>query len=344
MKKALIPYLFFAAFLIPGCMVHPITLEREFNVVSEEKELRIGRNAHQQIMRQFGYYYDAGFQQYVNEIGQNLVQVCKRRDLTYHFTILDDDTKNAFALPGGYIYITRGLLSLLNSEAELAGVLGHEIGHVVGRDSAALMSQGMIAQLATIAGIAGAAATSSSGDAAMATSQLFNALMLGFSREREYLADEQSVEYLMKTGYDPLQMVSFMHSLAHISQGPTGAQGYLSTHPYIFDRISRIEAKYKVMVTMNDTLGQLHNRQIKNYGQRGKINAEKYKSYLDGLAYGPKDDIRHIKLYRVRRGDTLPIIARRTLGSSVKAKILAELNGVPVSSQLIPGATIKTIY
>ncbi len=345
MKKLLNLLLILSFILVAGCMVNPVTLEREFNIVSEEKELKIGRNAHQQIIRQFGYYHDTAFQQYVDEIGQNLVKVCRRRDIGYHFTILDDDTKNAFAVPGGYIYITRGLLSLINSEAELAGVLGHEIGHIVGRDSAALMSQSMVAQLATLAGIAGAAASSGGGgDAAMATNQLFNALMLGFSRDREYLADEQSVEHVMKTGYDPLQMVSFMYSLSHLSQGPTGAQGYLVTHPYIFDRIARIEAKHKVMVTMNKTMGQLKNNHKKDYSHRGKINAERYKSYLNGLAYGPKDDIRHIKLYTVRRGDSLPIIARRTLGSSVKAKTLAELNGMPVSTQLIPGATIKIIY
>ena len=85
-------------------MVNPVTLEQEFNVVSEEKELRIGRNAHQQIIRQFGYYHDTAFQLYVNEIGQNLVRVCKRRDISYHFTILDDDTKNAFAVPRKAIY------------------------------------------------------------------------------------------------------------------------------------------------------------------------------------------------------------------------------------------------
>lgn len=343
MKKQKKIFYIITLLFFSGCMVNPVTLEQEFNIVSEEKELRIGRNAHKQIVRQFGLYYDTAFQQYVNQVGQNLAGVSKRRDITYHFTILDDDMKNAFAVPGGYIYITRGLLSFLNSEAELAGVLGHEVGHIVGRDSAALMSQAMIAQLATIAGIAGAA-VSSSADAALAANQLFNSLMLGFSREKEYLADEQSVEYLMKTGYDPLQMVSFMYSLSHISQGPTGAQGYLTTHPYIFDRISHIESKYKVMVTMDRTMGQLHNMDKKDYSFRGKVNAEQYKSYLNGLAYGPKDDIRHIKLYTVQRGDTLPLIARRTLGSSVKARVLAELNGIPTSTQLIPGATIKIIY
>ena len=96
--------LLLSLFLITGCMVHPVTLEREFNIVSEEKEMKIGRNAHGQIIRQFGYYHDTAFQLYVNEIGQNLVKVCRRRDISYHFTILDDDTKNAFAVPGGYIY------------------------------------------------------------------------------------------------------------------------------------------------------------------------------------------------------------------------------------------------
>lgn len=327
-----------------GCVVNPVTLEQEFNIVNEQKELNIGRTAHPQIIKQFGLYQNPQLQRYVDGIGQNLVSVCRRRDITYHFTVLDDPMINAFAVPGGYIYITRGLLAYLNSEAELAGVLGHEIGHVVGRDSAALMSQSMLAQLATLAGVAGAAASSGSGgEVAMATNQLFSAIMLGFSREREYLADEQSVEYMFELGYDPMQIISFMRTLSYTSQGPTGPQQYLVTHPYIFDRMARVEAKAKVVFTMHHTMGQLQNRNEGGKG-RGLTLAENYKPYLDGLAHGPKDDLRHIKLYKVRTGDTFPVIARRTLGSAVKAKDLAELNGMPVNAQLIPGATIKIIY
>ncbi|MCP4716684.1 MAG: M48 family metalloprotease [Deltaproteobacteria bacterium] len=326
-----------------GCMVHPITLEQEFNIVGEQKELSIGRNAHPQILQQFGTYHDPRLQRYVNELGQKIVGVCRRRDISYHFSILDDPMVNAFATPGGYIYITRGLLAYLNSEAELAGVLAHEIGHVVGRDSAALMSQGLIAQLATLAGVAGAATSGSGGDVAMATSQLFNSIMLGFSREREYLADEQSVEYIFNLGYDPLQIKSFLRTLSFMGQGPAGPQQYLVTHPYIFDRISRVESKSKVVAAMHTTMGQLK-KSIDTVKGRRLVLAEKYKAYLDGLAFGPKDDLRRIKLYRVRPADSFESIARKTLGSSTKAKLLAELNGIPISAQLIPGAKIKIIY
>ncbi len=328
-----------------GCMVHPVTLEQEFNIVSESKEMRIGRNAHHQIVRQFGYYHDPRLQDYVARVGRKLVSVCRRKDIDYTFTVLDSDTVNAFAVPGGFVYVTRGLLAYLNSEAELAGVLGHEIGHVVGRDSAALMSQSLVAQLATLASVAGGAAASSSsgGDVAVATNQLFNTLMLGFSRSREYLADEQSVEYMSAVGYDPLQIISFMRTLSYMSQGPTGPQQYLVTHPYIFDRIARIETKCKVLDTMKSTMGQLSNSPEITPVQ-GLVREDLYKSYLDGLAYGPKNSLRHIKLYTVLHGDDFPLIARRTLGSAVKAREIALLNGLPDSAPLDPGSTIKIIY
>ena len=106
---------FITVMAISGCMVNPVTLEQEFNIVSETKELNIGRTAHGQIIEQFGYYHNQRLQDYVKGIGQKLVNVCRRRDIDYHFTVLDDPMVNAFAVPGGYIYITRGLLALLNS-------------------------------------------------------------------------------------------------------------------------------------------------------------------------------------------------------------------------------------
>lgn len=326
-----------------GCMVNPVTLEQQFNVISEAKEISIGRTAHPQIVQQFGYYRNEQLQRYIAGIGQHLVSVCRRPDILYHFTVLDTEMENAFAVPGGYIYITRGLLALLNSEAELAGVLGHEIGHTVGRDSAALMSQNMVAQIAVLAGAAGAASGPSGGDVAMATSQLFNALMLGFSREREYLADEQSVDYMIRAGYDPMQICCFMRTLSYISQGPTGVQQYLTTHPYIFDRITRVEAKAKVSYAMQSAMDQINSSGAAER-RTGKILADEYKRMIDGLAYGPRNDLRHIKIYTVVTGDSFEQIARRTLGSAVHGRRLAQLNGMPENAQLIPGAKIKTIY
>ena len=328
-----------------ACAVHPVTLQQEFNIVSESKELSIGRRAHPQIIKEFGYYHNPVLQRYVDGIGQKLAAVCRRRDISYHFTILDSDMVNAFAVPGGYVYVTRGLLAYLNNEAELAGVLGHEIGHIVGRDSAIMMSQSMIAQIAVLAGVAGAAAASGGADVAIATQQLFQSLMLGFSRDREFLADEQSVEYVRAAGYDPLQMNSFMRTLSHMGQGPTGPQQYLMTHPYIFDRIDRIQAKCKVMDVMHTTMYQLHNHaQPAAVRSSGTINSREYLQLLDGLAFGPKNNIRHLKLYRVLPGDSFATIARRTLGSSVRAPQLAILNGLPTEAPLVPGATVKVLY
>jgi predicted Zn-dependent protease len=328
-----------------ACTVNPVTLEQEFNIVRESREIDIGRTAHPQILKQFGYYYDQNIQNYVDDIGQRLAAVSRRRDLEYTFTVLDTDMVNAFAVPGGYVYVTRGIMAYFNREAELAGVLAHEIGHIVGRDSATMMSQSLLGQFATLAAIAaGAASSSSSGmDAAIATSQLYSSLMLGFSREREYRADEQSVEYMSQLGYDPFQMASFMRTLSYMGQGPTGPQQYLSTHPYIFDRIARIEAKAKADQAMRSTMRQLHNRDTGGEGQT-KVRAEQYKSYLEGMAFGPRERLRHIKLYQVQEGDTFADIARKTMGSAVKAQELALLNGMPEGAQLIPGATLKILH
>ncbi len=333
------------AFFVAGCSVHPHTLEREFNIVSEQKELNIGRTAHPQIIAQFGYYQNPELQRYINSVGQKLVSVCPRQDITYRFTVLDDSMENAFAVSGGYIYITRGLLALLNSEAELAGVLAHEIGHIVGKDSATMMSQNLLAQFATLAGVAASAAASSSADLAMATNQLFNTIMLGYSRKKEYRADEEGVEYMFEAGYDPMQIISFMQTLSYKSQGPTGMQQYLVTHPYIFDRIARVQAKCKVVQAMRNTMGQIQNTGRKRERKgAGLVLSEKYKTYLDGLAYGSKESLRHIKIYTVKRGDSFAVIAKKTLGSSIKAKEIARLNGMPINAQLIPGAKIKIIY
>lgn len=327
-----------------GCMVNPVTLEKEFNIISEDRELNIGRSAHPEIVKQFGYYQNQVLQNYIQEIGQQLVRQCLRQDITYHFTVIDSPIENAFAVPGGYIYITRGLLAKLNSEAELAGVLGHEIGHVVGRDSASLISQSMLAQIAAIAGIA---ANPTAQDMAMASNLLLNSIMMGFGRDKEYLADSQGIEYMYKAGYDPMQMAVFQRNLSQTSQTPTGLQAYNITHPNIFDRIERSIAKAKVLVTMRDTMAQLNpeseDQEAKHNG-RGVVLSDKYKSYIDGLAYGPKERLRHIKIYTACEGDTLASISRTTLGTSQKAKVLAELNGLPPTVKLLPGAKVKIIY
>jgi predicted Zn-dependent protease len=329
--------------MLTGCMVNPVTLQSEFNIVSEERELNIGRQAHPEIVKQMGYYQNQELQQYINEVGQKLAAVCKRKDITYHFTVLDTPMENAFAVPGGYLYITRGLLAYLNSEAELAGVLGHEIGHIVGRDSANQISQSMLAQFAVLAGVAAPGGA----DVAQATGMLLNSVMLGNSREKEYLADTQGIEYMYKAGYDPLEMAMFQRNLSQISQGPSGNLRYTTTHPYIFDRVDRSTSQAKVMVAMDKAMSQINSSSapgVKPQNGKGLILTDKYLEHIDGLAYGPKENLRQIKIYTVMEGETLTSIAKKSLGSKAQVKELCELNGIPPQMQLVAGSKIKIIY
>jgi predicted Zn-dependent protease len=332
--------------LFSACAVNPVTLEKEFMIISEEKELSIGERSDPVIVQQFGLYDDPVLQDYVSEVGQKLVKVCSRKNIAYHFKLLDTDDVNAFALPGGYIYVTRGILAIMNNEAELAGVLGHEIGHVVGRDSANMISQQTWFQIVAIAGMA---ASPSTRELAMAGSMLFNALMLGYGREKEFLADLQGVEYMFRSGYDPLQMSQFLSTLGKIYQGPAGYAQYLSTHPYVLDRINSAEAHAKVISAMNNAFARRESgstgRATDTQGNpRGLIREDEFKSRLDGLAYGPRDSIRRIKLYAVKEGDTLESIASGVVRGNQTIKEIAFMNGLELNAQLSAGQRLKLVY
>jgi len=326
-----------------GCAVHPVTLDKQLMIVSEEKELAIGERSDPLIVQQFGYYNDPAMQEYVNEVGQKLVKVCARKNLVYHFTVLDSPDVNAFACPGGYIYVTRGILATMNSEAELAGVLAHEIGHVVGRDSANMISQQSMFQVMALAGMAAGSATR---ELAMAGSMLFDAMMLGYGREKEFLADSQGVDYMFKAGYDPMQMVALQATLGQLYQGPAGYAQYLTTHPNIGDRMNRSKAQAKILYAMDNIYS--NNREISGTGggkkTRKLILADEYKARLDGMPYGPPNNIRRIKIYTVEDDDTLASIAAKVSNDRNMAKEIAFLNGLDRNDELYAGQKLKVIY
>ena len=328
--------------LLLGCSVHPVTLDKQLMIISEEKEIAIGERSDLLIVQQFGYYNDPAIQEYVNNIGQKLVTVCARKNIKYHFTVLDSPDVNAFACPGGFIYVTRGILAIMNSEAELAGVLGHEIGHVVGRDSANMISQQSMFQVLALAGMA---AGSSSRELAMAGSMLFEAMMLGYGREKEFLADSQGVEYMFRAGYDPMQMVALQATLGQLYQGPAGYAQYLTTHPNISDRMNRSKAQAKILYAMNN----VYAKQGGTAGTGGKkpqklILSDEYKARLDGMPYGPPNNIRRIKVYTVKGDDTLASIASEISKDANMAKEIAFLNGLDRNDQLYAGQKLKVIY
>ena len=331
-----------AGFLL-GCAVHPVTLDKQFMIVSEDKEIAIGERSDPLIVQQFGYYNDPAMQAYVNEVGQKLVAVCSRKNIVYHFTVLDSPDVNAFACPGGYIYVTRGILATMNSEAELAGVLAHEIGHVVGRDSANMISQQSMFQVMALASMASGSAGR---ELAMAGSSLFNAMMLGYGREKEFLADSQGVDYMFKAGYDPMQMVALQATLGKLYQGPAGYAQYLTTHPNIGDRMNRSKSQAKILYAMNNVYSD--QKEISATGRVNKwgklILADEYKARLDGMPYGPPNNIRRIKIYTVADDDTLASIAGKVSNDQNMANEIAFLNGLDRNDQLYAGQKLKVIY
>lgn len=238
----------FTLVFMAGCTINPATGEKEFNgLMSPQQEESIGASQHQDIIKQYGgVYIQPGIQSYVNEIGQKMAQYSERQDVQYRFTVLDSPIVNAFALPGGYIYITRGTLSVANSEAELAAVLGHEIGHVAARHQASRYSKGVLTQLG--------ATVLSAAIGVPAVSQAIglggNLYMSSYSRGQETQSDQLGVRYLSRAGYDTLAMSNFLramssyHSVEAKATGKPEAQfSYLSSHPDTGGRVQEARAE-----------------------------------------------------------------------------------------------------
>ncbi len=195
-----------------SCATNPVTGGQDFVLVSESQELRIGRQVDAQVKQRYALYDAHGMQAYVEGIGQRLAKASHRADITYRFTLIDTPEVNAFALPGGYVYISRGILPYLNSEAELAGVIGHEIGHVTARHSVQRLSAAQGAQIAVaVASIFIPVMRSQAGG--LAVDALGTALLSGYGREQELQADQLGATYLARTGYDPGAMRRALEAL-----------------------------------------------------------------------------------------------------------------------------------
>ena len=231
--------------LLGGCEINPETGSLNFNTVAPAEEEKIGAEAHRQVLAEFGgVYYDPPLSAYVDRIGKTMGEQSINRYFDYRFTILDSPTINAFALPGGYVYITRGLLALLGSEAELAGVLGHELAHVTAKHGAQRLSR-MRAEERFCATFLCDFELPVLGD--MATVGL-NLAFGGFTQDQELEADKLGIRYLGHAGYDPHAMTSFLNKLkaqsdldaetAGLTEEQRKGRGYSSTHPLTEDRVA----------------------------------------------------------------------------------------------------------
>ncbi|MDO8608450.1 MAG: M48 family metalloprotease [Phaeospirillum sp.] len=263
--------------LLSSCQVTPGTGQTNFNILSAEDEVKMGAEAHPDILAQFGGAYDdPKLQAYVAGIGKRLVGSTETPASTFRFTVLNSAIVNAMALPGGYIYVTRGLLALADDEAELAGVVGHEIGHVTGRHTAQRYSQAMAANVATgILGVATSIFTGVNlGDVAGLAA---TAYIQGYSRDQESEADSLGIRYMNTSGWNPDYMATFLGKLRDQSRldavlagrSPDSVDEFsmFASHPRTIDRVKEAAA-------------------AAGGGRHGAVGRDLYLSHLDGMLVG----------------------------------------------------------
>jgi predicted Zn-dependent protease len=257
-----------SVFWVLSCARNPVTGRQELMLVSEDDELKLGQQTDAEIIQEHGVYKDPQMRSYLNEICQRLGKFSHRPNLNYQLKILDVAVVNAFAVPGGYIYFTRGILATLDNEAELAGVMGHEIGHIAARHSAQQLSRAQLAQF----GVAVAEVIPGmSGLAQLGAGMLF----LRFSRDNEREADKLGVDYSTRAGYDATQMAAFFETLERMNPGSdrSGLPSWFSTHPSPEDRVQAVRAR---AVDLQRSLNL----------QQPKVNRQGYLRTIDGVVFG----------------------------------------------------------
>ena len=254
---------------LTGCTLNPATGQRQLTLMSEAQEIEMGRRAVPEVLASFGEYPDREWQTYVDDLGRRLAAASERPNLPWGFHVLDDPLVNAFAYPGGQIYVTRGILGHFNSEAELVSVLGHEIGHVTARHSVEQMSQQQLAQLGL--GIAAAASEDFRPFAGYAAAGL-QVLFLKFSRDDERQSDDLGLRYMTANGYDPAEMPNVFRTFDRM-QASSGQRipDWQSTHPNPGDRVGRIEAAITALPPDR---------------RDGIVNRDEYLRRLEGMTYG----------------------------------------------------------
>ena len=238
-KKILFPILILAlGFTAQSCMRDYVTGKRTFSLMSESQEIALGASADPQIVSEYGIYDDPALSTYLDSIGQSLARISHRPNLKYTFRVVDSPVVNAFALPGGWIYFTRGILAHFNSEAELAGVMGHELGHVVARHGAEQQSKAQLAQIGF--GVGSVISEDFRQLSGLAQTGL-GLLFLKFGRGHESESDRLGVEYSTKVGYNAHEMAGFFRTIGRLSAGSgQSIPTFLSTHPDPGQREARV--------------------------------------------------------------------------------------------------------
>ena len=257
-----------ASALVAACAVNPATGRRELSLVSEAQEIQMGRESDQQVSASLGIVDDPELQAYVARLGQGLAASSERPELPWSFKVVDDPVVNAFALPGGFIYVTRGILAHFDSEAELAGVLGHEIGHVTAKHSVSQISRQQLQQIGLGVGMILSEDVRRYGGLVGAGLQVLN---LRYSRGDETQADELGLRYMSGIGYDPQSMIGVFRMLATVGGGAGGrVPEWQLTHPYPENREDHIRERIAA----------------EGLQPGGQVGRDAFLDQIEGIVYG----------------------------------------------------------
>ncbi|CAN5589344.1 M48 family metalloprotease [soil metagenome] len=273
MNTRFLTFLLAASFLLfESCSKNPVTGRRDLMLMSTEQEIAMGKQSDPEIVNFFGLYEDQALQKFIESKGQEMAAISHREELNYEFKIVDSPVINAFAVPGGYVYFTRGIMAHFNNEAEFAGVLGHEIGHIAARHSAKQYSKAMLAQVGLVVGMVVSPQFAQFADIAQ---QGVGLLFLKFGRDAERQSDKLGVEYSFKIGYDAQEMSEFFQTLDRIGDqsGASQVPSFLSTHPDPANRerdVAKMAVDWKKKLNLTDP----------------KVNRDSYLKLIDGLIYG----------------------------------------------------------
>jgi predicted Zn-dependent protease len=256
---------------LAGCARNPVTGNREFVLISEGQEISMGQEGAKEVEASIGLVDDAELQAYVRRIGTRLAAASERPNLPWRFGVIDDPTPNAFALPGGPIYITRGLMSLMDSEAELAAVLGHEIGHITARHSVSQMSRSQLAQLGLGLGMIFVPQLQNFGNLLGTGMQL---LFLKYGRDHERQADDLGFKYSLSESYDVREMDDVFVALSRtgdLGEQRSALPSWLATHPAPEERVERIGQKVAALTALPAA---------------PVLNRTQYLNQVEGMVYG----------------------------------------------------------
>jgi len=304
----------------------------------ETEEEAIGRQYDLEIAATMGFVKDEKLQEYVARVGRRVLAKVSQPEYDFSFKVVDDEMVNAFALPGGYVYITRGMLAALGDEAELAGVLGHEIGHVTGHHSMKQMQKNIAQALIAIGGLMLSPEIRNNAGAWLTVTQTLGLQIIsGYGREFEMESDQEGLILTYSAGYDPAAVVSFLRTMQGIERlGFLTYHGFMATHPDTVARIVGAETKSQLLAARSQAVA----------GQRYK---DRYLDNISGLRYGkPRWKGKtlppyQIVIHTVKAGETLKSIAGDVARDMGKAFEIAAINGMDLNAKLTPGTRVKVI-